>query len=60
MYLSIQYLRAIAALFVVLAHTTTQFGVIGVDIFFIISGFIMMYILNNRKMSAKEFFYLDF
>ncbi len=32
MLLSIQYLRAIAVIFVLFAHTTTPFGVIGVDI----------------------------
>lgn len=60
MYLSIQYLRAVAVIFVVFAHTTTQFGVIGVDIFFIISGFIMMHIVNVREISAKDFFIARF
>jgi len=51
---SLQYLRAIASLFVVYSHTVLQveeyfprlyeFGGFGVDIFFVISGFIMVYI----------------
>jgi len=57
MFLSIQYLRAIAAFLVVLSHTAWKSmqidnmtlswwhnaGTFGVDIFFIISGFIMTY-----------------
>lgn len=60
MYVSIQYLRAIAVFFVLLVHTTTEFGVIGVDIFFVISGLIMMHILNTRDVSAKDFFIARF
>ncbi len=51
---SLQYLRAIAALVVVYSHACIQvpayraqlmeFGSFGVDIFFVISGFIMLYI----------------
>lgn len=51
---ALQYLRAIAALIVVYSHATIQIpewktflpytGAYGVDIFFIISGFIMVYI----------------
>jgi len=51
---ALQYLRAIAALVVVYAHACIQvpayeaklieFGSFGVDIFFVISGFIMLYI----------------
>lgn len=51
---SLQYLRAIASLFVVYSHAVIQvdsyrpllaeFGGFGVDIFFVISGFIMVYI----------------
>ncbi len=51
---ALQYLRALAALLVVYSHACIQvpayqaqlveFGSFGVDIFFVISGFIMMYI----------------
>jgi exopolysaccharide production protein ExoZ len=56
---NIQYLRAIAAIFVLLFHTTNliqqqfnyeysynifRFGYMGVDLFFVISGFIISYI----------------
>lgn len=51
---SLQYLRALASLFVVYGHAVLQvddyfkhlieFGGFGVDIFFVISGFIMVYI----------------
>ena len=61
MILSIQYLRGIAALLVVLSHIAWkniqaggdtmhwwhEAGQFGVDIFFIISGFIMVYITQN-------------
>lgn len=58
---SIQFLRALAALLVVFFHTQsiihskvsqdysfTNFGAAGVDIFFVISGFIMIYVSYNR------------
>ena len=61
MILSIQYLRGIAALLVVLSHIAWkniqaggstmhwwhEAGTFGVDIFFIISGYIMVYITQN-------------
>jgi len=61
MILSIQYLRAIASILVVLSHIAWkniqaggstmhwwhEAGTFGVDIFFIISGFIMIYITAN-------------
>lgn len=57
--LSIQYLRGIAAILVVLFHSTTLVGPgwksfmvngsVGVDIFFIMSGFIIYYITSNRS-----------
>lgn len=55
---SLQYLRAFAAMAVVWSHTVIQVesykpylretGVFGVDIFFIISGFIMVYIAREN------------
>lgn len=65
-YISIQYLRAIAALMVVCFHMRTS-GIVpmsfwtswlasGVDIFFVISGFIMVRSTEGKGMSAKEFF----
>ncbi|MGV3601789.1 MAG: acyltransferase family protein [Dyadobacter fermentans] len=51
---SIQILRAIAALFVVFAHfeyIKPTIGGFGVDIFFIISGFIMAYIVDKSTAS---------
>jgi exopolysaccharide production protein ExoZ len=60
---SIQYLRAIAALMVVMFHAFYpshanfriaggnffQFGRMGVDIFFILSGFVMSLIIATEK-----------
>lgn len=54
---SIQILRALAALLVVFAHfeyVKPVVGSCGVDIFFVISGFIMAYIVNK---SADSFLY---
>lgn len=48
---SIQILRALAALFVVFAHfeyINPAVGAFGVDLFFIISGFIMSYIVEKN------------
>lgn len=63
---SIQYLRGIAALMVVFSHANAQFqspthmlfrniGWSGVDLFFVISGFVMTYITSARPMSSGEF-----
>ncbi len=47
---SIQALRGIAALFVVISHLTfIGIGAFGVDIFFCISGFIMMYVTGKNS-----------
>jgi peptidoglycan/LPS O-acetylase OafA/YrhL len=68
MILSIQYLRAIAAMLVVFSHIAWKnmqiggesinwwhtAGSFGVDIFFIISGFIMVFITHNRPMKEKK------
>lgn len=50
---TIQALRAVAALFVVAKHTTLGIGNFGVDIFFVISGFIISYVANR---DARDFF----
>jgi exopolysaccharide production protein ExoZ len=68
MILSVQYLRAVAALFVVYFHAgitpryalgyenpAAVFGGVGVDIFFVISGFIMWQIGAAKLLPAKDF-----
>jgi peptidoglycan/LPS O-acetylase OafA/YrhL len=63
---SIQYLRGIAAMMVVFAHANAQFlspthlllrniGWSGVDLFFVISGFVMTYIIAAKPMTAGDF-----
>jgi peptidoglycan/LPS O-acetylase OafA/YrhL len=67
---SIQTLRALAALAVVIVHTSFvaakysgireigyvgSFGQIGVDIFFVVSGFIMYTMVRVRDLNPKEF-----
>lgn len=56
---SIQYLRAIAALMVVAKHGTDSFFEYafgyGVDLFFVISGFVMVYSTYGKKVLAIEF-----
>lgn len=66
---SIQYLRAVAALLVVLFHVFPQMGRMGyaagwhgpltsgVDIFFVISGFIMWVTTYGRQVSPAGFIY---
>ena len=58
---SVQYLRAVAALSVVFFHQTIPFfatyGYHGVDIFFILSGFIMICLTQDRVVSAKNFLF---
>jgi exopolysaccharide production protein ExoZ len=59
---SIQYLRAFAALAVVVFHAGDRagmpftIGAAGVDIFFVVSGFIMMAISDARPTSPGAFF----
>jgi exopolysaccharide production protein ExoZ len=68
---SIQYLRGIAALLVVFHHATLQLerhgnsswfldariGTAGVDIFFVISGFIMMVTTSKGALSPLQFWF---
>ncbi|NPE59842.1 acyltransferase [Dickeya dadantii] len=62
--LSIQYLRGLAALLVVVAHNSSMLGsewtkripgALGVDVFFIISGFIMTFITYHTPGSPVAF-----
>lgn len=68
MILSIQYMRAIASLLVLLHHISWKseqystdilywytFGEIGIDIFFIISGYIMVFIGETKEKNIKIF-----
>jgi peptidoglycan/LPS O-acetylase OafA/YrhL len=58
----IEGLRAIAVLSVVLFHFQPQWvvgGFLGVDIFFVISGFLITFIIN-REIKTKEFSFLTF
>ena len=62
----LQALRAVAVLFVLFAHSSSQLGGgekyriqstghFGVDIFFVISGFIMVYISSRRNLDGLSF-----
>jgi exopolysaccharide production protein ExoZ len=57
---SIQYLRGLAAAMVVFFHATPPevglIGAAGVDIFFVISGFIMWALCADRSVSPAKFF----
>lgn len=58
---SVQYLRGFAAVAVALAHITShshlafEIGAAGVDVFFVISGFIMWQITSKRTFRPGEF-----
>jgi peptidoglycan/LPS O-acetylase OafA/YrhL len=57
--LEIQFLRAIAVLFVFFFHLfPNNFigGYIGVDIFLVLSGYVMMKVLDEKKQSKKVFY----
>ena len=65
MILNLQLLRAVAALLVVFVHVdrllapwglTGGFGYGGVDVFFVISGFIMVHVSRRRPPRPAEFF----
>jgi exopolysaccharide production protein ExoZ len=64
--LPIQYLRAVAALLVVWHHATalnpltlqyytSRFGTAGVDVFFAISGFVMVLTCSGRRVAPLDF-----
>lgn len=65
---SIQYLRAVAALMVIFHHLIIQIdvyekvlhsisvGAAGVDVFFVISGFVIWFVTYNRHVPVGEFF----
>jgi exopolysaccharide production protein ExoZ len=60
--LTIQYLRGIAAMMVVWQHATgqvaavdSQFGANGVDLFFVISGFVMVLTTTGREVRPAAF-----
>jgi exopolysaccharide production protein ExoZ len=64
-FLSIQYLRGIAAIGVVLTHASIgspwqeelNLGSAGVDIFFVISGFVMWFVTTTKSLTPAEFAY---
>lgn len=56
MYNSLQYLRAISAIAVVYFHLFQTTGQQGVAIFFVISGFIMMDLIDKKHRNAFNFF----
>ena len=56
---NIQYLRAISVILVILFHIYPNFffnGFLGVDVFFVISGFLITKILFDYK--NKSFFFI--
>lgn len=76
-YQSIQALRALAALMVIILHSNmaviaerrselvwlpgfSDFGWMGVDLFFVISGFIIAHVLSDTKMTIGTYFWRRF
>ncbi|WP_322047795.1 acyltransferase [Paraburkholderia sp. J67] len=67
MLFSIQYMRGLAAIFVLIYHASHKqvqiagfgnewsFGASGVDLFFIISGFIMCHVTAHKNIAPREF-----
>jgi exopolysaccharide production protein ExoZ len=56
--IGVQYLRGVAAMLVVIHHlyfSDTQLGPFGVQIFFVISGFVMWYTTTESYASALDF-----
>jgi len=53
---SIQYLRMVASLAVVFAHSLGGLGDQGVDIFFVISGYIVLHLIASTKRAPGLFF----
>lgn len=56
MFLSLQYLRGLAALAVVYFHTYGKIGAQGVTLFFVISGFIMAHLMQTKHRTWQIFF----
>lgn len=54
---SINIIRCFAALSVVFFHINKSVGSFGVDIFFVLSGYLMSKILYEKKPSFSQFFY---
>ncbi len=59
MVISIQILRGIAALLVAISHLPIRFtvGFFGVDLFFVVSGFVMTYTTGSGYQTARNFLF---